>query len=269
MPRVFKPEGALKDACYQVLTEILTPVHYADLTKLAFNRLSANPSEFDWRKQTERVRERLPEYKDIRYAGNPLCFMFFEYWFAGPQIHLFNPDAIRIPINSKSTKNGILEAKLRIPYLLYKGGRVTKKQLYQTARNGFVLENNVVDWFKSKWPSMILDADNKGVWHRGCDHDFKIQDLLSGYAYKFDVQGPNFRGEYNSPKGKPKTDYHIQCKFENSVILIESICTGRQLKKANKVIPVQNISPLRLIVWLNCLSNSIDYYALVTSLIII
>lgn len=262
MPRVYRPEGKLKKNCYQILNENLVPIHYAALTKRAFEQLGLEPILYDWEKQVERVRERLPGYKNVKYTGAPLCLMFIEHWFFGPQFPLFNPDTITIPIDPESTACGMYETEQRFPYLKRKGGRATRVQLFETAQKGFVLENNVVDWFKSKWPGIIFDADNKGLWAEWCDHDFKIHVPFSRTVYKMDVQGPNYKDEYNAPPRKPKADYHIQCRFEDDAILIESICTGDQLKESDKIIPVQNISPLRLVVWLNCLSNRIDYTTL-------
>jgi hypothetical protein len=253
-------------ACHDVLEELLTPVHYRKLTELALVKLDINIKDVNHSRQIEDVREKLLLSGRLGtfYTGPPKYLAGLKYWFESEQLYLFNMDVtkpVEIIGNVNSGVTGAFESLMRFPFMINKSTLANSEHRAMGCARGLVIEKHVSDWFLKNWSKIILPPDNDKKWANPCNHDFKIKIPNSDSVILVDIWGPNVNGEYNKPPMKKATHLHLQCRISPSgkSIVWESVIHGSLYDKKKSIVPEMGISPRRLIVWLNCLQNDIDY----------
>lgn len=256
------PMDAVFPACVDVLKDVLTPIHYAALTEHGLSRIGLSKRDVNWKRQIEDVREKLAAAGrfDLFYTGKALGSMVgIRWWFETTQLRLLHPTSgIIIPGNASSGANGAFEALMRDPYYLTKTNTTPERRARGRA-NGLVTEAHVVEWFKKTWPEFFIEPDNKNKWVQHCDHDFKLN--VDGKIYKVDVSGKRLAGTFGNPgKGKKHVDFHLLCEIQGENILWRDVRSGADYQ--GNIFPEGGIWPERMVVWLNCAKNNIDYAAI-------
>lgn len=249
-------------ACNEVLDETLKPIHYAELTQLAVNKLGIKPSDLDWERQKEDVREKmlLSGKFNAGYTGKPQCLAFKKDWFPGSQMRLLNTpdDYVSIPGNIRSGIRGAYEALMRMPYMVTKYTTATPERRFLSGAKGLVIEAHVTDWFKKNWPRFYREPDNYEQWERPCYHDFKLD--IGKRVLLVDISGEKLNGQYGNPGGgKMPVDLHLLCSVDEGAnkVIWKGFVRGE--KYTAGIFPSLATTPTRLVVWLNCLHDSIDY----------
>lgn len=260
------PMSEMFSTCYKILKRKLVPIHYATLTEMALAEQGLSKSDVHWERQIEDVREKMLQagrYETF-YTGRPLCLAGIRWWFENEQQRLFHPtDGITIPGNATSGADGAYEALMRDPYMQKKTS-APDDRIARTRANGLVLEKHVARWFKELWPRFYLPPDNEGQWKRFCDHDFKLK--VDGKTYQVDVSGPRLNGQFGNPgQGKRKTDFHLICEITGQDVAWRSVYQGKDYQGV--ILPEGGIYPERMIVWLNCRQNQVDYEAVKNSVL--
>lgn len=249
--------------CRDILERELRPLHYAKLTEMAIAAMGVPLHHVDRAKEIENVREKLAiagQYGTC-YVPAPYCLVALRYWFPSPQLDLLNADSIMIPGHAQHGANGAFEALMRAPYMLTKELTNTER-LNRGRAQGFVTEGHVTPWFKSRWPEFFVEAENRGQWKDPCDHDFKLR--INNRLLKIDVFGQRLNGYYRGPKLKPKADLHLLCRIAGQHVEWHGV--RRAIAQGEMVFPETSASPIRMVVWLNCLKHGIDYSAIINVL---
>lgn len=256
------PFDTVFPVCRKILDRELRPIHYRELTEKALGQLGLTIKDVHWQRQIEDVREKMLEagrYETF-YIGHPYCLAGVKWWFKSDQTMLFNPtEGIIIPGNAQAGADGAFEALMRDPYMKIKTNAPTDR-IAKGRASGLVLEKHVAYWFKSKWPMLYVPPDNEGQWTQWCDHDFKLK--VNGQIARVDVSGPRQNGLFGNPgQGKRGVDFHLICEITGQDILWRSIFRGDSYKSS--IFPDGETSggfwPERMIVWLNCIRDGIDY----------
>ncbi len=253
------------EVCRSVLEQELRPIHYAALTEKALTKLGLTRRDVNWSRQIEDVREKmlLAGRYETFYTGAPHCLAGFRWWFEGDQLRLLNPSkGIEIPGSASDGVNGAFEALMRSPDMKIKTNAPTEWVMKSRA-SGLVIEKHVASWFEQNWPEFYRSPDNNGQWSLVCDHDFKLE--INGKVYKVDVTGKRLNGNYGNPgAGKKTIDFHLLCEVVGRNVLWRSVYLGRNYK--NIISPEGQLFggmwPERMVVWLNCLRDNIDYTAI-------
>lgn len=247
----------LLPACNHVLSERLTPLHYRSLTKLAIAHLGYHEQQVNMFRAIEDVRERLPMRRstDVFYTGKPDFLMAKRQWFRNVQIPLLQPDVIRIPGSAQCGYLGAFEALMRDPHMLDKWHGDAERRNRKRAA-GMVLEQHVARWFQQQWPEFYQPPDNHGIWNKPCSHDFKLD--IAGKVVLVDVAG---RGDYGYKNpSKTSTDLHLLCSIDGDDVIWEGVAPGKLYNQ--HVVPEESISPINMIVWMNCHKFGVSYQAM-------
>ena len=117
-----------------------------------------------------------------------------------------------------------------------------------------VIEKHVSDWFRSNYPLFYIPPENERQWTKPCSYDFMIK--AGNARLKVDVSGLNADGAYGN-KNKKSTDIHLLCRLVDSSIIWEGIAKGKEF--SSTTYPEEATSPMRMVVWLNCIANNINY----------
>lgn len=271
------PQGLLFPAAVEVLERAMQPLHYTELTRLAVEKLALEPGSLAMHKVAEDVREQLllaGRYETF-YLGQPHCLGGLKRWFGGPQESM-NFDRFAISPNSWSCALGSFEALMRHPFTLNKkSGRnafgieaeersdVDWRQIREVCWNrasGYVIEYQVSEYIRKRYPTLYLDAENAGKYKKPCSHDFRIQ--TRNHIITVDVAGRRRDGRYGKPWLKGAADMHLLCSLEerDGVVYVEGWQTGGQFGEWKY--PEQCKSPLRFFVWLNCERDGLPYMKL-------
>jgi hypothetical protein len=242
-------------ACVNVLAEKLCPMHYKDLTQAAWRKLGYRDYEIQQFRTWEDVREKLPMHGkyNVIYTGKPDCLMAKQDWFTGLQMPLLNPDFIIIPGSATSGVNGAFESLMRHGSMLNKYNSPEEERNRRISR-GMVIEKHVSDWFRSNYPLFYIPPENERQWTKPCSYDFMIK--AGNVRLKVDVSGLNADGAYGN-KNKKSTDIHLLCRLVDSSIIWEGIAKGKEF--SSTTYPEEATSPMRMVVWLNCIANNINY----------
>ncbi len=241
-------------ACVAVLDEKQMPFRYDQLTTLAIQRLGYRANSVNMFRAKEDVREKLPAKmsSDIFYTSNPHCLMARRHWFKNMQLPLINVDYVEIGGSATYGSIGAFESLMRTPYMVDKwNGDIERRNRKRST--GLVLEQHVVNWFKSRWPEFYLEPENYHVWQRPCSHDFRLQ--IGGKIILIDVAGEGEDG-YKNP-GKSTTDLHLLCRIDGPSVIWEGVMYGKLYD--SQVVPETAVSPTNMIVWLNCHKYGINY----------
>lgn len=250
-------------ACYDILDEMLLPIHYRTLTELALQSLDVDIENVNYHRQIEDVREKMASVGRMGtfYTSAPLCLVGLKAWFENKQMNLFNGDVtrpIRIIGNVTNGIDGAFESLMRYPHMLRYNLSAPEELRAMGCARGLVVEQHVFGWFKSKWPDLIFSPDNDKNWKLPCSHDFKIK-YDRNRIMLVDVWGPNIKGNYNKPPKKKATHLHLQCRVDKGDVIWESVISGDLYKDSDIVLPISGMSPRRLIVWLNCIRDKLPY----------
>jgi hypothetical protein len=247
-------------ACRDILDKHERPLHYAQMTELALGLLRIPVSRVNLSRQIEDVREKmlLERRHGSFYVGFPYCYAAVDSWFVNNQFDLFNHrPPILIPGNTTSGINGAYEALQRYPNMEIKNQAANENTRKLACARGLVIERHVADWFKKRWPEIVLSPNNHEVWDRPCNHDFKLQ--VANRTFNIDVFGPKLDGTYGKPPKKKPTDFHLMCQTNGKDILWEGVITRKQYNRENYLIPEIGRPPIQMIVWLNCIKHNIPY----------
>lgn len=252
MPKMFK-------ACRDVLGRMLIPLRYDELTMMALSELGLSKSTIHWQRQIEDVREKMlmaGRYGSF-YIGAPHCLAGLKWWFKSSQERLIHPTpGILISSSATAGANGAFEALMRNPYLLKKTS-ASDERIMEARAKGMILQSHITDWFQQKYPGFYRPPDNEGRWQIPCDHDFKL--CIDGQIFKFDVSGPHLNGRYGNPgNGKKATRFHLLGEIANEGVWLKTVIRGSDY--GSIIFPdFEGVWPERLIVWLNCKRERLDY----------
>lgn len=238
-------------ACRDALDEARRPLHYHELTRRGLARIGVPIRDIQFSEVCEDVREKLliAEQYDTFYTGKPLRLAALRSWFKTEQPLLFQFDTIVIPGNASAGARGAYEGLMRYAYML-------QKTTMERRASGLVLEQHVALWFKEHWPTFYQPPDNAGQWDKPCDHDFKL--AIGNTVLKVDVSGPRYNGQFGNPgNGKHRTHLHLICEIGGQDVYWRGVVAGREYNDI--VVPELARSPLQMVVWLNCLQDSIAY----------
>lgn len=259
--RLAVPMGPLFRACSAVLDEEMRPLHYAELTRRARARLFVSESEVPATWAKEDVREKMLARRKFGcvYLEAPHCLAAKGGWWSGAQMELgpslFPPVAIHG--SSSAGIEGAFEALMRAPHMLIKTAASTQSINIGRAR-GLVIEAHVRQWFAAKWPEFYVAADNEGRWEMPCAHDFKLR--VGGSMYLVDVFNPNLDGSVSNRSGKRGVHLHLHCESIGNDVVWHAVIKGADYRG---VIPAhRQMTPARLVVWLNCAAVGLDYVEL-------
>jgi len=260
MPQMFT-------SCYEVLCEKLVPLHYAKITELALSNLGLMRKDVNWHRQIEDVREKMllaGQYGTF-YVSHPLCLGGLRWWFDDVQLRLLKPsDGIIIPGHAARGAKGAFQALMRTEYMRKKT-TASLESIMEGRSRGLVLEAHVAGWFRENWPEFYRSPENEGDWQSPCNHDFKL--VIDGQTFEIDVSGPRRDGQFGDPGGgKKKAALHLLCAIDDQNVYWKSIIRGTNFREA--VMPdFEGICPERMIVWLNCKREGLDYEAIKAHLI--
>ena len=252
------PMKEMFNTCSQILDRELTPIHYKTLTEMALQELGVNPTFVNIQRQIEDVREKMlcTGRFDTVYVPSPFCLGAKKLWFARPLLISPDDEAVVIPGHAQHGAEGAFEALMRDGEMIQKNPHASIERVKMARAKGLVLERHVAGWFKENWAGFYRPPDNEGQWKHPCDHDFKL--TIDGQIWKVDVFGPNAKGNFADPgNGKRKVDLHLACEIIGQNALWRSIFTGKEY--SGKLTLATGISPKRMVVWLNCLRDGIDY----------
>lgn len=253
------PQKLLFEAVVSSLKHARVPLHYKTLTNIAITSLGLDKRALNMHKVIEDVREQLLDAGRLGtfYVPRPHCLGALREWFRCPQEMLFHLDRVHINGSAKSGVLGAYEALMRAPFMIDKtiSGDVMNRNMARA--KGLVLEQHVFGWMLETWPEFVLPAENEGQYHRPCSHDFRLE--VNGQIIKVDVAGKSYLTQmYGSPRfGKQTTDLHLLCCIERDDVFLEGVQRGTEF--GEHVMPVQATSPMKFIVWLNCLQAGLPY----------
>lgn len=248
--------------CIEVLDEACVPIHYRKLTSVALARLRGFEASSSELKDAENVREKLLEARSrgTAYAGNPHCLGMLRRWFKQPrQPDLLNPDRIVIPGSAAAGFSAVFESLKRSPFMMTK--TIDSDARWRALGKGMVIEKTMGRWFQQRWPTLFLPPDNDGKWREPCSHDFKLK-VPGRDPVLVDVWGQAANGEYRAPPGKKPVHLHLQCRGDDQSddVIWEGVATETLFGAG--LLPVEALSPIRMVVYLNCLRDGVDYRAM-------
>jgi hypothetical protein len=247
-------------ACEAVLRDELRPLHYAELTMKALEKIGIMAvNDIDLYRVKKDVREKLlcARRYGTRYTGAPLCFAYLGHWVQKRQ--LFNPDYNDqiIPFSGDSIGKGISEAIRREPHMLTKEANTYSRR--EAILRGLILQQHVSDWFKDKWPGFWQSPDNEGLYKQACSHDFKLH--IGGNIYEVDAMGRHRDGTFGMSDRKHLTDLHLVASISTRGIIFHGFLKGSQMPKI-PFMEWETNPACWLIVWLNCELYEYDYRSL-------
>lgn len=270
-------------ACVSVLEEAVRPLHYKEITTRALARLGLNVEDVNLTKVKEDVRERLLEAGRLGtfYVPKPYCLGGLQKWLDSSQRPLFQEDfrheTVRIEGNAQAGFLGSFEVLMRRPFMLAKAegeDPILKarrdwtdadwrkmRKISERHAKGYTIEAHVIEWHRSRWPDLILDAENAGEYTKPCGHDFRI--YHGSRPLKVDITGAGYQGEYGkSVHGKPRADYHLCCTLDHreGCVWFEGFISGKDF--GEWIGPEQLMSPLIYVVYLDCLAAGLPYRVL-------
>lgn len=242
--------------CLDVLVDAQQPLHYRTITDLALERLGYTASKEAYRRVIEDVREKMLEKGrfDTFYLGEPWCVGGLHSWLQQHQM-MMNFDRIVIPGNAASGIEGAFEVLMRP--MVQKNPYADPERRNMAMARGKVIETHMQHWFKARYPAFYREPNNHRQWHRWSEYDFGLE--VNGRLWRVDVFGPNADNSYGNKSGKRKTDLHLGCEARGDCIAWHSVLKGSEYEGV--VIPEYARTPIRMIVWLNCWKNDIDYSA--------
>lgn len=234
-------------------------MHYAELTRLALVNLTAGPDDLFRAKEDVREKMLLAGRYGTAYTGQPECFGIVRDWFPSPQTPLLNLDArtIRIAGSASSAEMAAFEAVMRARHMIQKHPNADPEKRFRGLARGMAIEHHVSPWFRDKWPGLYRDAENKGVWHEWCSHDFRLDLPSIRRMVEVDVMGPLGDGDFGVPNGKQRVDIHVMASIDGDDVILHGFRPGPQL--SDRFAAENTMPPQMLIVWLNCESIGIDY----------
>lgn len=250
------PQHDIFLACKEVLDTTLKPLHYEELTRRGLRVLGVLESEVNWKKQIEDVREKMLERRwqqSVFYLGDPCYLGAVTHWFQRG-FNLGEP--IVIPTDVSIAIQGTYEALMR-DNMVKKNPSASDSARMMAKAQGMQTEQPVKEWFKSNWPILYRPSDNDRQWTRPSDHDFKLK--INGRAFGVDVSGPDRDGNHGNTSGKKPTDLHLICAPTEDNRAIEWLAFVRGSEYTKNLVPELCVSPLQLIVWLNCIQDGLPY----------
>lgn len=254
-------------ACVNVLSKVLRPLHYADLTERAMKACGIpQPRQSPWfKKNIENVREKLlqaGQYETF-YTGAPMFAGAFRSWFVSDAQLAMTLDYVEISGSAKAGAEGAFDALMRSPHMLiHNPGLAHTERLNRIRASGLVLEKHVSQWFERRYPEFYADPDNHGAWTIPCSHDFKL--VVENRVFAIDVAGPDENGNYGKRGRKRPTDLHFICRLHGDHCLWEGVVRGEGYQP--DIDPASIFSPTAFLVWLNCAKHGIPYDAIAPKL---
>lgn len=235
------------EACGEVLDTCLRPLHYEILTSKALDLLKIPAWSVDLKKQAEDVREKMlcRQWRGkYFYVGKPYFKGAVKHWFL-PQMLQMEP--IVIPANVQSAINGAVEASRR--KMIKKNPTVPDSVTEEVKFRGIIIERTVSDWFAANWPDLFLPASNRGRFQTVSCDDFRLR--INGKTLNVDI--------FTKWTKKRAADLHIYVGITNDGQGIEWISTLTRNGYEKNLLPELGKSPVKTVVWLNCLASDLDY----------
>jgi hypothetical protein len=271
-------------ACAAVLNEEMRPMHYAELAEKGLARLGGKKEDVDWLRVKEDVREKLllAGQHGTAYVPRPYCLAVMVDWFPLPQLTInARVEEFRIPLRSDVCLEAMKDALLRFDYMETKtfGARRHQKLFRETGAvlprlerrvealvRGKLVEHHVAWWFRNRWPEAYREPENKGDYTKECPHDFALE--FGGRRFEFDVAGPNVNGTFGAPRGggKRAVDFHVLASPREGHIAIHGFERG--VRFAERIFKEQSLPFVWLVVYLNCLRESLPYAELARLLVV-
>lgn len=251
--------------CHEILDEFERPMHYSQLANLALDALDppymagGSGSEARVRaRQVEDVRYNLalPQRFDMMYLPEPHCLVASRGWFVdrreqAQNLCLWNNLDIGSHERSGSitaARRAALQAIRVFPKLLQKSPNKVGHE--NGASVGFVIEEELREWFKETWPTLFKNGPEGRTpidWWFVVDGKRWAVDGLSA-----------INGVASFPRDKHRVDIHVvgEAKGKNwepvGYLFGNEIPTGRF--DVTKTRPI-----VQLIVWLNCHKFGLPY----------
>lgn len=213
--------------------------------------LVMHESRFD--RLVEQIVDAARQHGDLFYDEQTNRIGLRSWWSAAP---VGAGDILRIAPSVEVSCDAAYDTLMRNPYMTIRGN--TPPMLVNRARaNGKMVEEFVVNFFRTNWPGLFLHADNFGKYNESCPHDF----TLSGPNLReihCDVASPRLYSQlYEAPDHKERTDYHVLARADGDDVIIESIVRGNDFRGV--VDPETGLSPVRFAVFLNCVAQNLPY----------
>lgn len=241
------------EICGETLDTALYPLHYKETTLRGLRLIGKSLAGVELKRLSEDLREKMlvrdsdGKYSRYFYVGKPYYMGAIKHWFVR---ELFQCEPILIPPPENDVGfliDTIYEALMRD--MIKKNPAASDEARYEAKAHGLAIEHVTSRWFQDSFPTLYLPPDNLRQYKMYCDHDFKLK--LPGKILKVDV--------YSKWKEKKPTDIHLYCTLTEDRQAIEwrSVLTGNQYQV--NTIPELGKSPLKMVVWLNCIAGGLDY----------
>lgn len=255
--------GPVIAACGKILDSELRPIHYQELTFLAYvYEFGVDPRSVRWQKGTiEDVREPIadPEkcgwkyYDSFRYASAPFASIHRPSWFReDDEIGTTPHRSKRLPIGIDDWETAY-EAVMKRSTTMKRHGR-TLAEVRRHGMEGELLQAVVTGWFAFNLGSRLLPASNHRVWDQWAWDDFRLMNS-AGDELIVDVL------KVGSWKDAKRAHLHIFAQFDDAdrpkFVDVCEVQTGA-LWHPNGYPFEGSLSPIRLMVWQNMLAEGID-----------
>ena len=259
-------------ACSSILDEQMRPIHYSKLTELVLERCTDNPSQFNFNRQKEDIREKVLQSRRLGmiYLPKPNSLAIKLSWMPFANTTLLEPillpgivtisarlaTEIRTRTRYMKDKNKPGFADPEIPTIDELRHRENWRKLRVRALwRGLVTENHFREWYKKDWLNFYLDPPNIGRPRDYCHHDFSIIGITSK-PITVDIECANEKGQFGTKYKKVKADLFFQCSLDRNKRLWWHRSVPRNNYKIDGIGNGQ--SPARVCFVLNCRKYGID-----------
>ncbi len=252
----------LRPVCGRILDEEIRPIHYADLTRMAINRVGRNGVDFTKVKEDVREKILMAGLDGCGYIGAPYCYAFKKKWIKGDQAVLNFEEPIPVPVTVSSSTAGACETIYRFKHMIHKptGTYIpideAEPGVVKFRIERAIVEQNVSDYFKQNWPKLWMPPSNDKKYKKPASDDFRIR--VKNYIYNFDVFTPGRNGKGGLVKWKRPAHIHVMAEYDDDGVNIRGFTTG-QLFSSHQWSPEEIYPFHQLVFWLNCMQDDMPY----------
>lgn len=256
-------QNDLRPLCDKILEREVRPMHYADLTKEAIKAAGLH-NGYNVDKIKEDVREKIlvAGLDDSGYVGTPYCLAFKRSWVKRNQAKFNFDEPITVPVTVSSSTAGACETVFRYRYMLQKN--TMEFERIDEASEGnvqfrmrrLIIEHNVSDYFKKRWPKLWLPASNNKKYKTSAPDDFRIK--VEGSKLNIDVCTPDKEGKVGKVNMKKEAWVHVVAENPQDELNIVGFIPGKMFKGSRW--SIGELYPInQLIFYLNCVDAGIPY----------
>lgn len=261
-------QNILRPLCHKILEREISPIHYEKLANLVIKE-QGEYNGYDLKKIKEDIREKIliAGLDDSGYTGKPYFLAYKKRWVKRNQAVFNFYEPIRVPMTVSSSTAGACETVFRFKYMLYKPLNKSltideaideDPKIIHFRMKRLIIENNVSDYFRNRWPDLWLPPSNKNIYKQHAPDDFRMRIRDDDHIYLFDVCTPNKDNLIGKVYMKKEAHIHVVANDEDDEINIVGFTTGKLFKEKQWVI--EELYPIhQLIFWLNCISKKYPY----------